>query len=145
MNGIFLCLIIYIKCTTFFFKIINESFEIFPNLSNQYITFTFSTTQPNAKMADPICTFVFSIIVIFTTVKIMKESILVLLDGVPTNVAVRKLEKELSCIQGVRYVHITFKNHHFSHFTFFKMNNNCNFCFIISQIYSSLERMESNN
>lgn len=55
-------------------------------------------------MADPICTFVFSIIVVFTTVKIMKESILVLLDGVPTNVAVKKLEKELSCIQGVRYV-----------------------------------------
>lgn len=55
-------------------------------------------------MADPICTFVFSIIVIFTTVRIMKESLTVLLDAVPKSVKLSDLNEALSGIDGVRYV-----------------------------------------
>lgn len=61
--------------------------------------------NPNAKIADPICTFLFSIIVIFTTIRIMKDSLVVLLDAVPSNVVLNKLDTELGCIQGVRSVH----------------------------------------
>ncbi|KAJ6622382.1 Zinc transporter 8, partial [Pseudolycoriella hygida] len=56
---------------------------------------------PNFKIADPICTFVFSIIVILTTVRIMKESLSVLLDAVPSSVRLSDLREELSRIDGV--------------------------------------------
>lgn len=59
--------------------------------------------QPEAKIADPICTFVFSIIVMFTTISVFKESIMIMLEGVPSTVNLAKLSEELSCIDGVRY------------------------------------------
>ena len=60
---------------------------------------------PNAKLIDPACTFVFSVIVFFTTIRIMKESLTVLLDATPLTINMKKLEKELRCIDGVRSVH----------------------------------------
>ncbi|XP_037046643.1 zinc transporter 2 [Bradysia coprophila] len=60
---------------------------------------------PGAKIADPICTFVFSIIVIFTTVRIMKESLAVLLDAVPKSIKLSDLNEQLSRIDGVCSVH----------------------------------------
>lgn len=58
--------------------------------------------QPEAKIADPICTFVFSIIVIFTTVRLMKDSIMIILEAVPSTIDLAALSEELSCIHGVR-------------------------------------------
>lgn len=46
----------------------------------------------------------FSIIVIFTTVRIMKESLSVLLDAVPNSIKLSDLNEELSRIDGVWYV-----------------------------------------
>lgn len=63
------------------------------------------TLQPQAKVADPICTFVFSIIVIITTVKLMKDSIMVILEAVPPSVNLSTLSEELACVDGVRSVH----------------------------------------
>lgn len=60
---------------------------------------------PEAKLIDPACTFVFSVIVFFTTIKIMKESLAVLLDATPRTINLGKLEKELRCIDGVRSLH----------------------------------------
>ncbi|XP_068144889.1 proton-coupled zinc antiporter SLC30A2 [Drosophila tropicalis] len=60
---------------------------------------------PSAKFADPLCTLLFSVIVIMTTVQLFRESISILLDAVPRNVCLRTLERELKCIEGVRSVH----------------------------------------
>lgn len=60
---------------------------------------------PDAKLIDPACTFVFSVIVFFTTIKIMKESLAVLLDATPLSINLAKLEKELRCVDGVRSLH----------------------------------------
>lgn len=60
---------------------------------------------PDAKLIDPACTFVFSVIVFFTTIRIMKESLTVLLDAVPMTINLAKLEKELRSIDGVLAVH----------------------------------------
>lgn len=60
---------------------------------------------PDAKLIDPACTFVFSVIVFFTTIRIMKESLIVLLDAVPMTINLAKLEKELRSIDGVQAVH----------------------------------------
>lgn len=60
---------------------------------------------PDLKIVDPICTFVFSVIVLFTTVTIMKESIVLLIDAVPLTINLKKLECELRCVEGVKDIH----------------------------------------
>ncbi|XP_058449801.1 proton-coupled zinc antiporter SLC30A2 isoform X2 [Malaya genurostris] len=60
---------------------------------------------PTMKVVDPICTFMFSLIVLCTTVRIFQDSMRILLDAVPSSVAVDKLNTELGCISGVKAVH----------------------------------------
>ncbi|XP_053691940.1 proton-coupled zinc antiporter SLC30A2 [Sabethes cyaneus] len=61
--------------------------------------------QPTFKIVDPICTLLFSVIVLVTTVRIFRDSVRILMDAVPTSVAVDKLSTELECISGVKAVH----------------------------------------
>lgn len=44
--------------------------------------------QPTWKLADPICTFLFSLLVLITTLNILKETIHVLMEGMIVIVAV---------------------------------------------------------
>ncbi|EAT39515.1 AAEL008693-PA, partial [Aedes aegypti] len=60
---------------------------------------------PNLKVFDPICTFLFSIIVLVTTVRIFRDSMRILMDAVPVNISIEKLRTELGCIHGVKSVH----------------------------------------
>uniref|UniRef100_A0A1Q3FVA5 Putative zn2+ transporter n=1 Tax=Culex tarsalis TaxID=7177 RepID=A0A1Q3FVA5_CULTA len=60
---------------------------------------------PNLKIFDPICTFLFSLIVLVTTTRIFRDSMRILLDAVPSNVSLEKLSTELGCIAGVKAVH----------------------------------------
>lgn len=69
--------------------------------SNQIVTLF----QPNAKIVDPLCTFLFSIIVVFTTVRLIKQSLRVIMDAAPANVDVKRLTTELACLPGVLSVH----------------------------------------
>ncbi|KRX95495.1 Zinc transporter 8, partial [Trichinella pseudospiralis] len=57
------------------------------------------------KLADPICTFIFSLMVIATTVKVFRDVIWTLLETVPLDFAYKKLEADLRRIQGVRAIH----------------------------------------
>ena len=50
------------------------------------------------RIADPICTFVFSVIVLFTTIPIMKECIQVLMEGTPIGIDVDALEDDLAAV-----------------------------------------------
>ncbi|CAO1303703.1 unnamed protein product [Diamesa hyperborea] len=61
--------------------------------------------NPNAKIIDPLCTFLFSIIVIFTTIKIFRKSVAILLEAVPSDVSYSKLMSDLQSIEGVSCVH----------------------------------------
>ncbi|XP_055859286.1 proton-coupled zinc antiporter SLC30A2 [Episyrphus balteatus] len=71
---------------------------------------------PNAKLADPLCTLLFSVIVIFTTVNLFKESVCILLDSVPKLVPLLKLQSDLSSISGVKSVHhLNVWNHTVNH------------------------------
>uniref|UniRef100_A0A1B0CKZ8 Zn2+ transporter n=1 Tax=Lutzomyia longipalpis TaxID=7200 RepID=A0A1B0CKZ8_LUTLO len=60
---------------------------------------------PSAKIADPICTFIFSIIVMFTTFHIIRDAVRVLLDAVPRNMSLNRLESEIFSLDGVKSVH----------------------------------------
>jgi solute carrier family 30 (zinc transporter), member 2 len=42
--------------------------------------------KPEYKIVDPICTYLFSVIVCFTTIPVFKECIFVLLEGTPGSI-----------------------------------------------------------
>ena len=60
---------------------------------------------PSLCIADPICTYIFSVIVVFTTVRILKDCLGVLMEGSPVAVDIESLEKDLLDIEGAVEVH----------------------------------------
>lgn len=59
--------------------------------------------NPQAKIADPICTIIFSIIVTCTTVKVGRDSIWFLLEGSP--ISSWKLKMELKKLAAIKHIH----------------------------------------
>lgn len=60
---------------------------------------------PNFVIADPLCTYLFSIIICFTTMPIVKECTFVLLEASPASIDIEALEIDLQNIEGVVEVH----------------------------------------
>ncbi|KAH8409938.1 hypothetical protein KR009_001450, partial [Drosophila setifemur] len=60
---------------------------------------------PEYAIVDPICTFVFSIIVLFTTFTIMKDALLVLMEGTPNYMHYAEVLQIFQAIEGVERVH----------------------------------------
>jgi len=61
--------------------------------------------RPDWSIADPICTFLFSLIVISTTIRILKDGFLVLMEGVPSHIDQAAVLKDLRALPGVLRVH----------------------------------------
>jgi len=61
--------------------------------------------NPEWRIADPITTFVFSLLVLFTTTRLIKQSIGVLMEGVPEGIDPEAVESALSQVRGVAEVH----------------------------------------
>ncbi|VDM95397.1 unnamed protein product [Thelazia callipaeda] len=57
------------------------------------------------SIADPICTIIFSIIVLCTTIYIIRDAMVVLLEGSPSNINFHTVFDSLECIEGVKKVH----------------------------------------
>lgn len=55
-------------------------------------------------IADPICTFLFSILVLFTTVPIMKDCVRLLLEGTNEDVEVDEVIEDIERLRGVEKV-----------------------------------------
>jgi len=65
-------------------------------------------TVPNAQIADPICTFVFSVFVIITTLPNLRDSLRVLMEGAPPGYEqdfFRKFKAKLQKLSNVVEVH----------------------------------------
>lgn len=60
---------------------------------------------PSWYLADPICTFVFSIIVLFTTFRILKDTTLVLMEATPKYLDYTEVMNTFLAIDGVVRVH----------------------------------------
>lgn len=60
---------------------------------------------PNYRIIDPICTFFFSIIVLITTLTIMRDVLNVLMEGIPKGIDIKEVQRTLLNIDGVRKVH----------------------------------------
>ncbi|XP_057665927.1 proton-coupled zinc antiporter SLC30A2-like isoform X1 [Diorhabda carinulata] len=59
--------------------------------------------EPSAKIADPICTLIFSAIVICTTVRVGKDSLWFLLEGSPIDSM--QLKNEIAKLEDIKHVH----------------------------------------
>nr|XP_056703662.1 proton-coupled zinc antiporter SLC30A2 [Euleptes europaea] len=61
--------------------------------------------KPELKFVDPICTFLFSILVLGTTLSILRDVVLVLMEGTPKGVDFNEVKKILLSISGVKALH----------------------------------------
>ncbi|XP_057684086.1 proton-coupled zinc antiporter SLC30A2-like isoform X2 [Corythoichthys intestinalis] len=61
--------------------------------------------KPEYKIADPICTFLFSILVLGTTFTIMRDILIVLMEGTPAGVRYGEVRDGLLAVKGVTAVH----------------------------------------
>src|SRR4051812_48486353 len=61
--------------------------------------------NPDWHVADPLCTFLFSILVLFTTTRLIKQSVGVLMEGVPEGINPDEVEEALKNVPGVLAVH----------------------------------------
>ncbi|XP_029587322.1 zinc transporter 8 isoform X2 [Salmo trutta] len=61
--------------------------------------------KPEYKIADPICTFLFSIFVLGTTITILRDILIVLMEGTPAGVKHGEVRDRLLAVKGVKSVH----------------------------------------
>ncbi|KAM6173174.1 proton-coupled zinc antiporter SLC30A2 isoform 2-T2 [Erethizon dorsatum] len=61
--------------------------------------------KPEYKYVDPICTFIFSILVLGTTLTILRDVILVLMEGTPKGVNFTAVRDLLLSVEGVEALH----------------------------------------
>ncbi|XP_033726550.1 zinc transporter 2-like [Pecten maximus] len=61
--------------------------------------------KPEWKIADPICTFVFSVLVIVTTLTVVRDLLRVLMEGTPRGVDIKELQLRLYGLPGVKDIH----------------------------------------
>ncbi|XP_042529121.1 zinc transporter 8 [Dipodomys spectabilis] len=61
--------------------------------------------KPDYKIADPICTFIFSIMVLASTIRILKDLCILLMEGVPKSMSYNGVKELLLAVDGVVSVH----------------------------------------
>ncbi|XP_055957151.1 proton-coupled zinc antiporter SLC30A2 [Patella vulgata] len=57
------------------------------------------------RLADPICTFIFSLLVLITTIAVLRDTLRVMLEGVPRDIGFEYIKDHLKSIEGVKMVH----------------------------------------
>jgi zinc transporter 2 len=60
---------------------------------------------PEWHIVDPICTFLFSILVIISTLNVLRDAMLVLMEGAPRNIDTEEVEDYLKKLPNVRHAH----------------------------------------
>ncbi|XP_054627377.1 zinc transporter 4 [Dunckerocampus dactyliophorus] len=60
--------------------------------------------KPEYKLADPICTYIFSVLVLFTTVRIIRDTTIIVLEGVPRHLDTVQIKDDLLKLEDVQSV-----------------------------------------
>lgn len=60
--------------------------------------------KPELKLADPICTYIFSVLVLCTTVRIIRDTIVIVLEGVPRHLDTQRIKEDLLKLEDVQSV-----------------------------------------
>ena len=61
--------------------------------------------NPEYKLADPICTLIFAVIVFATTITILKDTFKILMEGLPVGISFENVKNDLLQIEGVMDLH----------------------------------------
>jgi cation diffusion facilitator family transporter len=61
--------------------------------------------RPDWSIADPLCTFLFSILVFASTVMVTREAIHILMEGAPKDINLAQLESDIRALAGVKGIH----------------------------------------
>jgi len=61
--------------------------------------------RPDLVIIDPICTFIFSVLVLFTTIRILKDTMIVLMEGIPRDVSFTVVQDTFLEVEGIVAVH----------------------------------------
>jgi hypothetical protein len=61
--------------------------------------------QPGVKLVDPICTFLFSLVVLATTIPVLRDASHILMEGFPRHLDYTAIANSLRALDGVRTVH----------------------------------------
>ncbi|CAK8678946.1 unnamed protein product [Clavelina lepadiformis] len=61
--------------------------------------------KPEYKIADPICTFLFSVLVLITTITILRDTVIVIMEGSPVGIEYAVVKEKLLEMDGVTAVH----------------------------------------
>ena len=61
--------------------------------------------KPEYKVADPICTFIFSVIVMFTTIPVVKDCIKIIMEAIPEKLDIEAFTREIKLVEGVDNMH----------------------------------------
>ncbi|XP_055339557.1 proton-coupled zinc antiporter SLC30A2-like isoform X2 [Paramacrobiotus metropolitanus] len=84
-----------------FIHVVGDLFQSVGVLIAAYIIYY----KPEYRIVDPICTFLFSVLVLFTTVTIMRETLNVLMEGIPRGFDFDRVRDSLQEIPGVIRIH----------------------------------------
>lgn len=84
-----------------FVHVLGDFFQSLGVLIASLVIFFF----PEYHIIDPICTFIFSVIVLFTTFTIIRDVLNVLMEGIPKGIDMQEVQKTLFNLRGVRKVH----------------------------------------
>lgn len=60
--------------------------------------------KPELKLADPICTYIFSVLVLFTTFRIIRDTTVIVLEGVPRHLDTLRIKEDLLKLEDVQSV-----------------------------------------
>ncbi|KAF4071777.1 hypothetical protein AMELA_G00266580 [Ameiurus melas] len=60
--------------------------------------------KPEYKLADPVCTYIFSVLVLVTTLRIIRDTGVILLEGVPRHLNMSVMREDLLKLDGVESV-----------------------------------------
>ncbi|CAJ1049352.1 zinc transporter 4 [Xyrichtys novacula] len=60
--------------------------------------------KPELKLADPICTYIFSVLVLCTTFRIIRDTIVIVLEGVPRHLDTLQIREDLLKLEDVQSV-----------------------------------------
>jgi len=74
-------------------------------LTAAIIIYLFQETTPKIVYADPCCTIIFAIIVLYTTIPVSRDCIHVLMEATPKNINLKELIIELGSINNVVNIH----------------------------------------
>ncbi|XP_072321013.1 probable proton-coupled zinc antiporter SLC30A4 [Eucyclogobius newberryi] len=60
--------------------------------------------KPEYKLADPICTYIFSVLVLCTTFRIIRDTVVIVLEGVPRHLDTQRIRDDLLKLEDVQSV-----------------------------------------